>query len=110
MNGSGSAPANAHRARTQRGIAAVCEYLEAKFPGADVEILERSSDDTARRVRTFTLRRGDEAHRVQVTDEVLDRGADGATGLLRAFQVARVLRENSLGSVVVVTTTGLCVD
>ena len=110
MNESGSASANAHRARMQRGVATVCEYLDAEFPGFIADALERGSDGSARRFRTFRIQRGDETHLLRVTDEVLDLDAEGTGGLLQRFQVALRIRAENPGNVVALTTSGVCIE
>jgi hypothetical protein len=107
MTESGSASVEAHH-RTRRGFTAVREYLQAQFRGYVVAGLGR--DGSARRFRTFTVREDGLAYIVRVTDEVLDLDTEGAGVLLRKFEVARALREEGLGKVVVVTTTGIRVE
>jgi hypothetical protein len=100
----------AHRERMKRGVTAVQTYLHAQFPEYIIEILRENSDDIARCRRTFNVRTNGHRHLLQVSDEVLDLDIEGVSGLLRTFQVARTLREEGAGKVVVIMTHGIRIE
>jgi hypothetical protein len=102
----GDASPKAHRERVERGVSAALAYLQAQFPGYTVETQELSSDDFARSVRSFRVRKGSEQFLMRVSDEVLDLATDGVNAHLQKFGVARALRQVSSGMALLVTTSG----
>jgi len=96
-----------HHERVDRGVAMVQAYLNAQFPEHIIEVLRESSDDVARRVRSFSVRRNGQRYVLRVVVEVLDPepGALSVSDRLRQFQVARTLREAGAGNVIVVMTS-----
>src|SRR6266849_6308412 len=71
--------ADEHRRRMERGVGAVCEYLQAQFPSHVVEALDRGSRNSDRRVRTFRVRKDSEEYLLRVGDEVLDLDAEATS-------------------------------
>ncbi len=98
--------ADEHRRRMERGVGAVCEYLQAQFPSHVVEALDRGSRNSDRRVRTFRVRKDSEEYLLRVGDEVLDLDAEATSNLLQEFGVAGMLRGAGSGTAVLVTTDG----
>jgi hypothetical protein len=103
------ATAETQNERMKRGVAAVQVYLKTQFPEHIIEVLKEGSDDIARRVRTFNIRRNGQRFLLRVADEVLDL-TDDAIVYLRKFQTARTLREAGADRVVLVTTTEVRVE
>ena len=97
----------AHHERVDRGVTVVQAYLKAQFPEHIIEVLRESSDDVARRVRTFSVRSNGQRHVLRVVDEVLDPdpGGPSVSDRLGQFQVARTLREVDSANALIVTTT-----
>ena len=102
----GDASPKAHHERVERGVTAALAYLQAQFPGYTVETPEHSSDDFARGVRTFRVRKGSEQFLMRVSDEVLDLDTDGVSAHLQKFGIARALRQVNSGMALLVTTSG----